>query len=142
MNQLWCVLSPIAKVGDASYCVGHLEDLFRGRAEALIKDPARKAAYDGAAAGIALYPTCWGYYKTIYSARGKIKRRIIKREKYINRPDIVAKVDQQILHLLGEEEAAIIKKKDLNKKTHELRKPKRQWDNALRSRMLEGVGED
>lgn len=142
MNLLCCVLSPIAKIGSDAYCIHHVEELFKIRAEAAFKDPLRIVACKGDADSSALNPTFWGYYKTIYSARGKIKRRIIKREKYLNRPDIVAKVDQQIVDLRAEEATAILKKKELNKQSRDLRKPKRQWDKLLKARMLEGVDAD
>lgn len=142
MNLLCCVLSPIAKVGTDAFCIHHVEELFKIRAEAAFKDPLRKAALDGEDASNALNPTFWGYYKTKYSARGKIKRRIIKREKYLTRPGIVAKVDQQIVDLRAEEETAGLKIKELNKQCRELRKPKRVWDKLLKARMLEGVDGD
>ena len=142
MNQLCCVLSPIAKAGADAYCIHHVEELFKSRAEALFKDPLRKAAYDGEEASHLLNPTWWNCWKTITSIRGKIKRRIIKREKYLTRPDVVAKVDQQILDLRAAEATSILKKRDLNKQSIELRKPKRQWDKLLKARMLEGVDAD
>src|ERR1035437_8161651 len=142
MNQLCCVLSPIAKVGSNTYCIGHIEALLKIRAEAAFKDPLRKVAVDSDRTADELSTSYWDLWKKITSTRGKIKRRIIKKAKYLASAEVVAKVDQQIVDLRAVEEEAILKKKGLNKKNRGLRKSMRQWNTILKAKMLEGLPVD